>query len=208
MGKFCDITGQKFNKLTVIKRLENSKWNETQWLCRCDCGNKVILTYGKIAYGHTKSCGCYKIEVTSKNKRKHGLRNTRLYRIWNSMKQRCNNPNSSAYKDYGNRGIKVCKEWGNNFLNFYNWAMNNGYEDDLTIDRINNNEGYYPNNCRWVTSSQQANNKRSNVVLALDNEVHNISEWCRITGLTRSTITHRLQRGWSVSDTLTIPSKK
>lgn len=175
MRKAKDLTGKKFNRLTVIKRVENSKWKETRWLCKCDCGNELILTYGKIAYNHTKSCGCLLKEVASKLNVKHHLRNTRLYNIWANMKQRCYNPKQKAYKYYGKRGIKVCDEWldkEKGFINFYNWAYKNGYEEHLskygnrntTIDRINVNGNYEPSNCRWATQKEQANNKRNNII--------------------------------------------
>lgn len=214
--KLKDLTGKKINRLTVIKRVDNSRWNETRWLCKCDCGKEVIATYGKIAYGHTKSCGCLAKDIFVKNVTKHKLRNTRLYNIWANMKQRCNNPNQKAYKYYGARGIKVCDEWLNSFENFYHWAIKNGYEKHLqkfgnkntTIDRIDVNGNYEPSNCKWSTQKEQSLNKTNNHLIKYNNEEHTISEWAIIKNLTKSTIYHRLQRGWSVEKTLTTPLKK
>ena len=161
MGAFIDRTGQKFGKLTAIKYVGKSKW-----LCKCDCGNEKIIFVGHLTTEHTQSCGCLLNEKRQKGlcHRVHGLGKTRLYGIWKHMKQRCYNSNTCKYKDYGARGITVCDEWKNDFTKFYDWVMNNGYQDDLSIDRINNNKGYSPDNCRWVTSKQQANNRRKRKV--------------------------------------------
>ena len=127
------------------------------------------------------------------------------------MKQRCYNKNSKSYKNYGGRGIKICDEWlskENGFLNFYNWAINNGYNSNLSIDRIDNNGNYEPSNCRWVNNLIQSNNRRNNRKLTFNGDTLNISEWAKKYNLTISTINHRLDRGWSVEKTLTTPLKK
>ena len=205
--KLKDLTGQKFGKLTVIKRVENSKWNETRWLCKCECGNEAIVNYGKLAYKHTTSCGCYARELFVNNVSKHNLRKTRLYNIWAGMKQRCFNKNSKAYNRYGGRGITICNEWKNDFKKFYEWSMKNGYKDNLTIDRINNDGNYEPKNCRWADNKTQSNNRNNNVILEYNNEKHNIKEWCKIMNVTESALKHRLERGWDLEKALTTPQR-
>jgi len=136
---------------------------------------------------------------------KHYLRYTRLYRIWNHIKDRCLNPNSDAFKHYGARNISICSEWKQDISAFYKWAIENGYNDNLTIDRIDNNGNYEPNNCRWVDIKTQANNKRNNHLITYNNETHTLAEWGRITNINPITINKRLSIGWSISKALTTP---
>ena len=131
MSKFIDRTGQKFGRLTLIERVENNKFNQVQWKCRCDCGKEVIVKAYSLTTGQTKSCGCLKKEQNYINiaKVKHNVTNTRLYNIWRGMKSRRLNPNNKRHKFYFDKGITVCDEWKNDFMNFYNWAINNGYNE-------------------------------------------------------------------------------
>lgn len=158
-GNFKDLTGKQFGRLTVIERI---KHNNTlgYWICKCECGNEKIVPTNRLTQGMTKSCGCLNHDLVIERSTVHGLRHTRLYRIWNGMKQRCHNENHPRFKDWGGRGIKVCDEWKQSFKTFYDWSIQNGYSDNLSIDRINNNGNYDPNNCRWSTVQEQNKNKR------------------------------------------------
>lgn len=167
MSEHIDLTGQKFGSLTVIEKCGTDKTHKNaMWLCRCDCGGKTKTTTSHLKSGHTQSCGCLKLErfvnggIKTRFKPKHNLCKTRLYRIWAGMKSRCYNPKNHKYYLYGARGINICSEWLHDFKSFYDWALLNGYKDDLTIDRINNDKGYYPNNCRWATIAEQNRNRR------------------------------------------------
>jgi hypothetical protein len=158
-----DFTNQRFGRLTAINYVGKNKSNHSLWLFKCDCGNEKILSINPVQQGHTKSCGCLNQEKLhfEPNRTTHGCSNTRIYRIWKAMKRRCNNPNSIDYqKYYGSKNVKVCDEWNYNFWIFYNWSICHGYNENLTIDRINPYGNYEPSNCRWTTQKVQANNKR------------------------------------------------
>ena len=207
-----DLTGQRFGRLTVIKRVK-SKNKNTMWLCKCQCGNEIIIPSRRLLNGETKSCGCLKKERIKEKNTIHSKSDSRLYRIWNGIKNRCYNKNFPAYKDYGERGIFIYNKWKNNFQNFYDWAMANGYNPnadryECTIDRIDVNKGYFPSNCRWVDMKTQANNTRRNHYLTYNGETKTITQWAETTGLKGITIYQRLKVGWSIERALTTPTRK
>lgn len=198
-----DMIGVRVGRLEVISRAKNTSQNKAQWLCKCDCGNEIVVSRRHLIDSSTLSCGCYAKEIASQCHTKHGMKGTRLYRIWAGMKDRCLNHKSKYWHMYGGRGIDVCDEWKNSFESFMYWSMSNGYKDDLTIDRIENDKGYYPSNCRWATYKEQENNRRNNRLIQFGGETHTISEWEEITGIDSCLISQRLYYGWSIERALT-----
>ncbi len=210
-GKALDLEGKRIGKLKVIKRIENSKNGQSRWLCECECGNEKIISSGMVSDKRAKMCcnecmGKRKyIHVNGKLYYMHGMKNTPLYKIWASMKIRCQNKCANRYERYGGRGITICHEWTNEngFMNFYNWAIKNGYKDGLSLDRINVNGNYEPSNCRWITMKEQQNNKSNNHLLTYNGKTQTISQWEEETGIKYATIYARLKYGWSVERALT-----
>lgn len=156
--KLIDLTGQRFGRLTVVRRDYSKKY--TAWICKCDCGNTTSTDGYQLRKGITKSCGCYHAELCGDQHRKHGGCGTRLYRIYYKMRERCYRATNDNYKYYGGRGITICKEWLDSFKKFSEWALSHGYSENLTIDRIDVNGNYEPGNCRWITIQEQQKNKR------------------------------------------------
>lgn len=200
MGKFRDLTGLRFGRLTVIKQYSNNH-GQIKWLCRCDCGGTTTVLGGHLITGHTKSCGCLERETKATQQ---GLRvkYPKLYRVWSHMKSRCENPKDKSYKGYGARGIAVCKEW-QTLRNFIEWALNNGYKENLTLDRINNDGNYEPCNCRFTDVKTQSNNRRSNRYETYNGETHTVAEWADILKVPYHKITYRLNKcNWSISQVI------
>lgn len=197
--------GQRFGRLTVIERApdgnDKSKYNAVRYYCRCDCGSVVSVRKNGLISGNTKSCGCLSKEVHSTQK---GLISHPLYNIWRGMKKRCYSKTDHAYRNYGGRGITVCEEWKNSFLSFYEWALRSGYNQGLSLDRVDNDKGYSPDNCRWATNTEQGNNRRTNHHLEYNGETLTLAQWQAKTGIRQETIRRRLKNGWSIEDALTV----
>lgn len=174
MSKFLDLTGKRFGKLVVLEIDKNPNNKRTKWICVCDCGKVVSTASHQLVSGNTKSCGCKRRETKNN---KHGMRHTRIYEIWCGIKQRCYNKNDKSYSKYGGRGIFMCEEWKEDFLTFYLWSISHGYKDNLTIDRIDNNGNYEPNNCRWITHAEQQRNRTNNIFIEKCGVNKTISEW-------------------------------
>lgn len=185
--KDLDLTGRRFGKLTVQ---EKSNKGRSRWICKCDCGNTREFVAYRLMDGHNVSCGCYVSEM----KLKHGGHQTRIYNIYGNMKRRCYSKGNTSYNNYGGRGIKVCDEWLQSFEAFRDWAFENGYSDDLSIDRIDVNGNYEPDNCRWVDGYVQGNNKRYTKRYAYKGEQLTIGEFSRKTGISVDYISSRIKR--------------
>lgn len=207
--KVKDLTECSFGRLTVLERAENSKQGQAQWRCRCSCGKEIIALGSNLRRGKTFSCGCYRDEKAKERLSSHKQSNTRLYRIYNNMKNRCYYSKNDNYKWYGARGIGVCKEWKESFQAFYAWAMSSGYADNLTLDRKDRDLDYSPDNCRWITIQRQQNNRCDNVRIEFRNKSLTLSEWSRITGINRVTLWNRIFTSkWSIEKALTTKASK
>ena len=184
-----DLTGKRFGRLVVMCPLSIKGSDGAMWECKCDCGNTVKVSGHSLEVGWIKSCGCLKQE-RSDNK----VTGTRLYKIWASMRDRCNNANNHAYKHYGGRGITICKEW-DSYKEFETWALNSGYEETLTIDRIDVNGIYCPQNCRWATRLEQARNKRNTLFYLYKGEEITLTALSKIINIPYDTLRHRFKDG-------------
>lgn len=200
-----DLTGKRFGKLVVVKRssdtFDKAGRKYITWECQCDCGNTTYVTTNNLL-GKTTSCGCFLKSIAGQQTIKHGYRKTRLYRIYNGMKQRCNNPNHIQYKDYGGRGIAVCDEWNKSdgLKSFAEWAYENGYEENLTIERKDVNGNYCPENCCWVPLSEQPKNTRRNVFVEYGGEKMTLTDFSRKTGIDHRKVSRYLKRGMTVDE--------
>lgn len=203
MGKLIDLTGQRFGRLVVLQYTGKDKRNQARWDCRCDCGNITNVSTQNLKCGNVQSCGCSRKGINSTHKQSR----SRLYKIWCAVVQRTKNPNNPNYAYYGKRGITVCDSWST-FEPFRDWALENGYSENLTIDRIDNDKGYSPDNCRWIDRKQQAENRRSNHFLIYKGETKTLGQWATQFGMKRTTLCKRLNNGWSIEEALETPVKK
>lgn len=202
-----DLTGQRFCKVIVIGFHDKVR-NASRWKCKCDCGKEFVAYSATLRSGKTKSCGCRTGEIAKETMTTHGLSDTRLHIIWIQMRGRCEKPKNDAYKDYGGRGIKVCDEWAY-FINFYHWAMANGYKDGLSLDRIDNDGNYSPSNCRWANQKQQCRNTRRNRAITFNNKTLCMAEWSEISGVPYDTLRARIDKlGWSFEDAISKPIRR
>lgn len=208
MGKAIDLTGKKFGKLTVIKLVKRVNDKHRYWVCKCECGKFSEIRQDALTRNITHSCGCLIGETAKKLYTKHNLYQTRLYKIYQGMKMRCYNPKNPRYSSYGAKGVKVCDEWLKNFMNFYNWAINNGYQNDLSIDRINVDGNYEPINCRWATNKMQGTNTTRNHIIKYNGQIKTISEWAEIYNIAPSVLGARIRLNWDIEKAFNTPVKQ
>lgn len=221
MGKFIDLSGQRFGKLVAIERVVDyrrpSGKSEARWKCVCDCGRETFSDSWSLTHGVKTSCGCATHDLLSASMMKthtkhpeiainfkkmattHGESKTRLYHIWSGMKSRCNDAGCAGYENYGGRGVRVCIEWENDYLSFKAWALSHGYDENArrgqcTLDRIDVNGDYCPENCRWISQKEQMQNKRNTHYVTHNGETHSVAEWSKILGVPVNTLYSRL--GW------------
>lgn len=196
MPRFIDLTDQTFNRLTVLHRVENNK-REARWECRCKCGNITIVTSFRLTSGRTKSCGCLQRELVGNMNKTHGLAGIPEYKIWIGIIQRCTDSNQKSFKNYGGRGITICKKWRNDFMAFYD-DIGTKPTPKHTIERIDNNGNYEPSNCKWATCQENTNNKRNNHFITINNWTLTIAQWARFVGIKWETLHKRIKLGWPV----------
>lgn len=202
-GTLNNLIGHRFDKLLVLERAkENSKSGNAMWVCQCDCGKVTTVIGSHLRFGHTKSCGCNRI-----SKRSMGYSQERLYRTWVGMHNRCYNPNHDRYKWYGGKGIRICDEW-HDFINFRRWALDNGYTNELTIDRIDANRNYCPENCQWVDMKVQVNNRSNNRVIWYKGRQYTATKLAEAHGMSPHTIFNRLKPGWNVDQIIDTPESR
>lgn len=197
---FKNLLNKKFGKLTVVS-LDHLGKGGTFWLCECECGHHKVVRGSHLTAGDVKSCGCLRKEVLDSTT--HGMSYSRLYSSWASIKKRCLLVTNKSYKSYGGRGITICDEWKESFEAFRDWALANGYDDTLTIDRIDNDGNYEPSNCRWVNAKTQARNRSTNTLITFNGETRCVSEWAEMKGMSNGALLERLRKGWSIERALT-----
>lgn len=209
MSNLIDLTGQRFGRLLVLKKGKMASNGQTTWICKCDCGTIKQIRGVHLKSGKIISCGCYHLERIKETKHTtHGKTGTRIYNIWCLMKKRCGFEKSINYHNYGKRGIKVCDEWLNNFNAFYDWAMANGYTDKLSIERIDNNGNYEPNNCKWATRQEQNNNTRRNRFIIVNGEKLTLAQISRKYNINKNTLWGKLNHNLPIEEILGITNEQ
>jgi hypothetical protein len=201
-GRAEDLSGQRFSRLLVLERSEDKK--RTAWLCKCDCGNEVIVTSLNLKNGSSNSCGCYQKEKAAAVNFKHGLSSHPLFDVHYDMLRRCYNSSCKSYKNYGARGINVCDEWRDDVNSFIQWGEKD-YKPGLQIDRIDNDGNYEPENCRWVSNKENSNNKRTNKYITFKGKIQTQAQWARELDINEETFAGRLRAGWSEEKAITTP---
>ena len=205
-----NLLGKRFGRLLVVDYAPDyiapDGHKHPKWKCRCDCGNEVVVRQSSLLGGCSQSCGCLRKEQISYRAKHHGGFGTRLYNVWNSMRQRCNNPHAQSYHNYGGRGISICSEW-DDYGVFRDWALKTGYDksakrNECTLERIDVDGDYCPQNCKWVTMKEQGNNRRDTIYLTYKNETHSLSEWSRLTDIPYQRLYARYKRGKPVEKIL------
>lgn len=207
MGKFIDLAGKKFGRLTVERLAGKGKDGGMLWDCSCDCGGKKIARGKGLRYGFIKSCGCISSEIVISRNKTHGLSHDPEYNIYCGIKNRCYNKNHHTYKRYGGRGITMCDRWINSYENFIA-DMGRRPVGDYSIDRIDNDGSYSPENCRWATRSEQGNNRSQNHRITFMGVDMTMKQWSEYTGINNTTLSSRLKCGWSIKDALLTPVRK
>ncbi len=204
-----DLTGRRFERLTVMCEIEKKPCRNIKWLCKCDCGKIATVTTSNLNSGGVKSCGCLHIEKLKDRSTRHGFARSNnvhpLYNAWHNIIQRCLNKKSIAFKDYGARQINIYPPWRKDPELFVKWGINNGWKPGLTIDRKNNNLGYYPDNCWFTTQKEQMRNTRRTMFLTLNGKKRPLSKWAEILKIKPYILWNRINRSWSVEKTLTTP---
>lgn len=198
----ADLTGMKFGRLTVIRHEGYGVWT-----CKCECGGESHTRTNALTAGITHSCGCLHKEIIRRNSRTHGKCKTRLYKIYQNMKSRCYNQNATKYNIYGGKGIRICNEWLNDFMCFYDWATLNGYSDNLSIDRIDSDGNYEPSNCRWVTLKVQNNNTSQNHIISYNGKSQTLAAWADELKLSYKVLSERIRRNWSIERAFNTPTQ-
>lgn len=205
--------GEKFGRLTLVGLLTEPRDKRRTWECLCECGNTTFVRQISLVSGDTKSCGCLKLELLAEHNAKWNSQTVNedyhhIYNSWGAMIKRCYHKHNNVYTLYGARGITVCDEWKDNFLLFLDWSIKNGWQLGLSIDRIDNNGNYRPENCRWATTKTQSNNRRSNRLITIDSETKTLAQWSETSGIKSTTIARRIDVGWDMTKWLIKPFQK